>query len=206
MSKSKKGSARGKIIAEFQSLLEHRSFHAVSVSDIIARADVARPTFYRNFQDKYALAEAICLEDLRAASQTASPWLAASSHLIACVEQRGVFYSRLFADREGQSIFEAAFQRHHWEFTQSPADAILAFAWYHTLSAWALGGFRTPPEAVLQKIIYYLPLGEVLDQESFLLAQQQYGANNLLRLARRKMERAPLEPLGLGHETSLEEG
>ena len=36
-------------------LMEEQSFHAITVQDIAARAEVNRATFYAHFEDKFAL-------------------------------------------------------------------------------------------------------------------------------------------------------
>ena len=51
-------SARVRLIAAMETLLQHRCPDDISVREITAAAGVCRKTFYRNFQDKYALAAA----------------------------------------------------------------------------------------------------------------------------------------------------
>ena len=54
---------RSNIRREFLSLLEQYEFRAITVSMIIERCQINRSTFYRNYEDKYALADAI-VQDL----------------------------------------------------------------------------------------------------------------------------------------------
>lgn len=54
---------RSNIRREFLSLLEQYEFRAITVSMIIDRCQINRSTFYRNYEDKYALADAI-VQDL----------------------------------------------------------------------------------------------------------------------------------------------
>ena len=54
---------RSNIRKEFLSLLEQYEFRAITVSMIIERCQINRSTFYRNYEDKYALADAI-VQDL----------------------------------------------------------------------------------------------------------------------------------------------
>ena len=49
---------RSNIRKEFLSLLEQYEFRAITVSMIIERCQINRSTFYRNYEDKYALADA----------------------------------------------------------------------------------------------------------------------------------------------------
>lgn len=46
---------RGLILQAFGDLLAEKSFEAISVQDITAKAQVNRATFYAHFEDKYAL-------------------------------------------------------------------------------------------------------------------------------------------------------
>lgn len=50
--------ARERLLSAIETLLRHKSLDAVSVREISEQAGVCRKTFYRNFQDKYALAAA----------------------------------------------------------------------------------------------------------------------------------------------------
>ena len=54
---------RSNIRKEFLSLLQQYEFRAITVSMIIERCQINRSTFYRNYEDKYALADAI-VQDL----------------------------------------------------------------------------------------------------------------------------------------------
>ena len=54
---------RSNIRKEFLSLLEQYEFRAITVSMIIERCQINRSTFYRNYEDKYALTDAI-VQDL----------------------------------------------------------------------------------------------------------------------------------------------
>ena len=54
---------RSNIRKEFLSLLEQYEFRAITVSMIIERCQINRSTFYQNYEDKYALADAI-VQDL----------------------------------------------------------------------------------------------------------------------------------------------
>ena len=54
---------RTNIRKEFLSLLQQYEFRAITVSMIIERCQINRSTFYRNYEDKYALADAI-VQDL----------------------------------------------------------------------------------------------------------------------------------------------
>ncbi len=49
----------------FIALSAERSFDAISIGDIARRAEVNRATFYRHYQDKYALMEQIFQEAMR---------------------------------------------------------------------------------------------------------------------------------------------
>jgi AcrR family transcriptional regulator len=51
-------SAKTRLIEAMEALLQNKCLDDISVSEIIAAAGVCRKTFYRNFQDKYALAAA----------------------------------------------------------------------------------------------------------------------------------------------------
>lgn len=54
---------RSNIRKEFLSLLQQYEFRAITVSMIIERCQINRSTFYRNYEDKYALTDAI-VQDL----------------------------------------------------------------------------------------------------------------------------------------------
>lgn len=45
------------IINAFMDLLDQKSFEKISVQDIIEKTMINRSTFYRHFQDKYAILE-----------------------------------------------------------------------------------------------------------------------------------------------------
>lgn len=51
---------RKNIESAFISLLEEKSFHKITVQDILDRALINRSTFYKHYMDKYQLAETLC--------------------------------------------------------------------------------------------------------------------------------------------------
>jgi len=53
------------IIDAFFTLLAEKTFHAISVQDIAARATVNRATFYAHFEDKYALMDWVVRDTFR---------------------------------------------------------------------------------------------------------------------------------------------
>ena len=71
----RKLATRQTLLDATQSLLAKRSFDALSVDEIVARADVARGTFYNYFADKDALERELasqfaCADDARSRVQT----------------------------------------------------------------------------------------------------------------------------------------
>jgi AcrR family transcriptional regulator len=55
------------LVEAFYTLLAEKSFQAISVHDIAARATVNRATFYLHFEDKFALADWLVRDCVRAA-------------------------------------------------------------------------------------------------------------------------------------------
>lgn len=61
---------RSNIRSQFLALLEEHEFRSITVSMLIERCQINRSTFYRNYEDKYALAQAIAGELLEEFSQS----------------------------------------------------------------------------------------------------------------------------------------
>ena len=58
----RKQSAKTRLIQAFFTLIKHKHYSRISVSDLIVEANVSRTTFYRHYADVYDMYEKICLE------------------------------------------------------------------------------------------------------------------------------------------------
>lgn len=89
-------------------LMQTKNIGQVTVADILRESQVSRPTFYRHFADKYALANSIYDRDIvpiREAYLMSKDFLALSKSTYVLFDKNRVFYKQLLCNSEAQNSF-----------------------------------------------------------------------------------------------------
>ena len=170
-----------KIVDTFLALLSKRPYHAISVSDIIAQAQVARPTFYRNFLDKRDLAACICIEDMKVQSDGNS-WQDETLKLLDNVAARACFYHRIFPEQEGTQNFEEPLQQYHQDYAKEPLSPQLISLYSKTLALWVRSDFKSSKEEILRQLLFHQPIGQVLGEKMLRQMQKSFLDKKLTNL------------------------
>ena len=110
---SQKNSTKRLIVSNFKGLMQEYSFDKISITMIVERANIRRPTFYHYFQDKYDLLEWILQDEVISKvnillDQDMTD--EAIKMLFACIGADADFYRKAFEEK-GQNGFNSAFIR-----------------------------------------------------------------------------------------------
>lgn len=155
--------SREKIESVFYELIQTRELNKITVSDICKRANLNRTTFYVNYADVYALADAVRLslenamdemyrED-RERGVNSNDYLRLFRHI---AENQMLYktYFKLGYDQEQKIVrydtqlakahFDNRFVEYHCEFFKGGLNAIIKI--------WLAGGCRETPEELYEVI------------------------------------------------------
>ncbi len=145
-----------------KSLLEEKSFEAISVQDIAERATVNRATFYAHFTDKFALLDAIVREDVAVCLAEGNPLSEADTRRLLRGVATNVFafvgsHCQCRVDRDFEPQFESAIETELTEFLQPTFEhctaALIGAALVGSALNWRHHAPKMDPSTIVAKIV-----------------------------------------------------
>jgi AcrR family transcriptional regulator len=100
-------STKQKLVQSLEELLKSKDLDDISVSEIVLKAGVSRKTFYRNFKDKYDLAEYafyLLFADTFERILLGADWESAMSRYLEMFEQKADVLRRAYLSRNTSSL------------------------------------------------------------------------------------------------------
>jgi len=173
---------KGKIIEAFCALLTQQSFSLIKVTDIINKAGISHMSFYRNYQDKYALVEEICYDDFNLFVKIYGKnalWKEIVICILNAVKSNASFYRKIFIEDASMQCAINALMRISREQTGNTAKKNAYISWHNVLQDWARSNFSDLVEDVYWTLVINLPLCEVLPDSELKRAVDQYERQSM---------------------------
>ena len=144
------------------SLIEEKSFEAISVQDIAERATVNRATFYAHFTDKFALLNTIVREDVAALLAEGDPLNSTDTRVLLRAVAKNVFafvglHCKRRIDLNFEPQFESAIEAQLTEFLQPTFQhctaMLIAAALVRSAVNWRHQAPKMEPAPIVAKIV-----------------------------------------------------
>lgn len=171
-----------KIVDAFCELLAQQPFSLIKVTDIITKAEISHMSFYRNFQDKFDLVEAICYDDFNLFVKIYGKnalWKEIVLCILNAIKNSPSFYRKIFLDDSAMQCTENALARTSQKYTGNKASKCTYASWRIVLQDWARSNFNDSVEDVYWKLITNLPLCEVLSGSDLKRVVDQYERKSM---------------------------
>lgn len=156
---------RMQIIEAFNSLLKTYTYRQIKAVHIIRESKVSHQTFYRLFTDKDALTKSICFEDFSLFylihGNTAN-WKSIVIDILSVIQRKGTFYRRLLMDPVASEIIKETIREISSTYTGKSSSPATVSVWLCVLQDWAKLRFKDSVEEAYRKLLYNLPVCDVL--------------------------------------------